>query len=78
MGETNPLVSWILTITGSLFIAVLAARAFGHWAKKEHGALITHIVGGAVVAFFIFNSSKAVTILKMVGEKLSSIFTGTG
>jgi hypothetical protein len=76
MGETNPLVQWILTIVGSLFVAVLAARAFGHWAKKEHGALITHIVGGAVVAFFIFSPNQAVTILKMVGTKLASVFTG--
>ncbi|MER0477031.1 hypothetical protein ABR737_01430 [Streptomyces sp. Edi2] len=76
MGETNPLVSWILTTVGSLFIAVLAVRAFGHWAKKEHGALITHIVGGAVVAFFIFSSTKTVAILKMLGEKLASVFTG--
>ncbi|MFD7553565.1 hypothetical protein ACFV9E_03365 [Streptomyces sp. NPDC059835] len=74
MGQ-NPLVSWILTIVGSLFVAVLAVRAFGHWAKKEWGALITHTIGGAVVAFFVFNSDQAVTILKMIGGKIASVFT---
>ncbi|GLF98286.1 hypothetical protein [Streptomyces yaizuensis] len=74
--ENNALVSWILAIVGSLFVAVLAVRAFGHWAKKEHGALITHIVGGAVVAFFVFSSAQAVNILKSVGAKIASVFAG--
>ncbi|MEV6421848.1 hypothetical protein [Streptomyces sp. NPDC051662] len=74
--ENNALVSWILAIVGSLFVAVLAVRAFGHWAKKEWGALITHTVGGAVVAFFVFSSAQAVTILKTVGAKIATVFTG--
>ncbi|MEO3976775.1 hypothetical protein [Streptomyces sp. CAU 1734] len=75
MGE-NELVSWILAIVGSLFVAVLAVRAFGHWMKKEWGALITHIVGGAVVAVMIFTPQQAVTILRFIGGKFASVFTG--
>jgi hypothetical protein len=72
----NGLVSWALTIVGSLFGLVLGVRAFQHWAKKEWGALITHMAGAAVVAFMIFSPDQAVTILKLVGSKLASIFTG--
>ncbi|MEY9839509.1 TcpD family membrane protein [Streptacidiphilus sp. EB103A] len=72
----NSLVSWALTIVGSLFGLVLGVRAFGHWAKKEWGALITHFVGAAVVAFMIFSPDQAVTILKLIGAKLASVFTG--
>ncbi len=72
----NGLVSWILTVVGSLFAAVLAVRGFGHWMKKEWGALITHIVGGAVVAIMIFTPNQAVTILKFVGSKITTVFTG--
>ncbi|WP_217225954.1 hypothetical protein [Streptomyces anulatus] len=68
--------SWILTVVGSLFAAVLAVRGFGHWMKKEWGALITHIVGGAVVAIMIFTPNQAVTILKFVGSKITTVFTG--
>ncbi|MFF9785674.1 hypothetical protein [Streptomyces nigrescens] len=76
MGD-NGLVSWVLSIVGSLFGAVLAVRGFGHWMKKEWGALITHIVGGAAVAVMIFTPNQAVAILKFVGGKLATIFTGT-
>ncbi|GGU39358.1 MULTISPECIES: hypothetical protein [Streptomyces] len=76
MGGDNALVTWILAVVGSLFAAVLAVRAFGHWFKKEWGALISHIVGGAVVAVMIFTPTLAVTILKSVGAKIASVFTG--
>lgn len=72
----NGLVSWALTIVGSLFGLVLGVRGFQHWMKKEWGALITHLAGGAVVAFMIFSPDQAVTILKLIGSKLASIFTG--
>lgn len=72
----NGLVSWILAVVGSLFTAVLAVRGFGHWMKKEWGQLITHIVGGAVVAIMIFTPNQAVTILKFVGAKITTVFTG--
>ncbi|MFJ4700540.1 hypothetical protein ACIP5N_21825 [Streptomyces sp. NPDC088768] len=76
MGGDDALVSWILAIVGSLFVAVLAVRGFGHWMKKEWGALISHIVGGAVVAVMIFTPTQAVNILKFIGAKIATVFTG--
>ena len=74
----NGLVSWALAIVGSLFGLVLGVRAFGHWAKKEWGALITHIAGAAVVAYMVFSPDQAVTVLKLIGSKIASVFTGQG
>ena len=44
--------------------------------KKEWGALITHLAGGSVVAVMIFTPNQAVTILKFVGAKIATVFTG--
>ncbi|MFK0296342.1 hypothetical protein ACIQU6_38525 [Streptomyces sp. NPDC090442] len=76
MGGNNPLVSWILTVVTSLFVAVMAVRSFGHWARKEWGALITHVVAGAVVAVMVFTPDKAVNILKFIGGKIATVFNG--
>lgn len=67
----NELKTAILTVIGNLFVAVLAARAFGHWAKREWGAMVTHILGGAIVGFFIWDSQKAIEVLKFIGQKLT-------
>lgn len=76
MDGNNGLVSWALTIVGSLFGLVLAVRSFGHWAKREWGQLITHVAGAAVVAYMIFSPNDAVTLLKSIGAKIASVFTG--
>ncbi|WP_327359706.1 hypothetical protein [Streptomyces sp. NBC_01304] len=75
MGQ-NGLVTWILAVIGSLFVGVLAVRGFQHWAKKEWGALITHLAGGAVVAVMVFTPQQAVNILKFIGAKIATVFTG--
>lgn len=72
----NGLVSWVMTILSSLFGLVLAARGFGHWAKKEWGALVTHLIGASVVAFTIYSPAQAVAILKTIGTQIASVFTG--
>ncbi|WP_372412588.1 hypothetical protein [Streptomyces luteireticuli] len=72
----DSLVQWVLAIVGSLFGAVLAVRAFGHWMKKEWGALITHCLGGAVVAVMIWTPNTAISILKTIGGKIAAVFTG--
>ncbi|MEU5430780.1 hypothetical protein AB0H73_34980 [Streptomyces olivoreticuli] len=68
----NELKTAILTVVGNLFVAVLAVRAFGHWAKNEWGAMVTHILGAAVVGFIIWDSQKAIEVLKFIGQKLTS------
>ncbi|MFJ4679161.1 hypothetical protein [Kitasatospora sp. NPDC088783] len=70
----NDLVTWIKTLVGTLFGAVLAVRAFQHWAKKEWGAFITFVVGGAVAALMIFQTDQAIAILKFLGDKIASVF----
>ncbi|WP_331752853.1 hypothetical protein OG440_38635 (plasmid) [Streptomyces sp. NBC_00637] len=72
----NSFVDYALAIVASLFGLVLAFRGFMHWMKKEWGALVTHIAGAAVVAVMIFTPNQAVTILKFVGAKIATIFTG--
>ncbi|MFI0742470.1 TcpD family membrane protein [Streptomyces sp. NPDC021100] len=67
----NDLKTAILTVVGNLFVAVLAVRAFGHWAKREWGAMVTHILGGAVVGFIIWEPQKAIEVLKFIGSKLT-------
>lgn len=68
----NELKTAILAVIGNLFVAVLAVRAFGHWAKKEWGQMITHILGAAVVALIIWETEKATGMLKFIGEKLTA------
>lgn len=70
----NSLASWVITIVGTLFGAVLAVRSFGHWARSEWGKLITHLLGAAVAAMAIFNTERTIAILTFVGGKVFSIF----
>ncbi|MEJ8654791.1 TcpD family membrane protein [Streptomyces sp. MS1.AVA.3] len=67
----NDLKTFIMTILGNLFAAVLAVRTFGHWAKSEWGKFVTTLLGAAIVAFCVWAPDKAVTVLKFVGEKLT-------
>ncbi|MGW1976658.1 hypothetical protein [Streptomyces sp. NPDC001889] len=75
MGGSS-LASWIITIVGTLFGAVLAVRSLGHWARSEWGALVTHLIGAAIAAFAIFNTDKAIDVLSAIGDKIASVFTG--
>ncbi|MET9365793.1 hypothetical protein ABZX93_33460 [Streptomyces sp. NPDC006632] len=46
--------TWVFLIAGNIFLIVLVVRAIGHYAKREWGDLIGHVIAGVVVAGFVF------------------------
>ncbi|OEJ20884.1 hypothetical protein [Streptomyces subrutilus] len=48
------LYSWIAIIAGNIFLIVLIVRAVGHYAKREWGELVGHVITGVIVAGFVF------------------------
>lgn len=62
----------VLSILGTFFIIILAARAVGYYAKREWGELITHLVAGVVIAAIIYFPDQVVGLLK----SLWSAFAG--
>ncbi|WP_157856111.1 hypothetical protein [Actinacidiphila yeochonensis] len=46
---------WIVTMTGSLFVLVMATRAFSMWIKQEYGAAATMLAGALVISVAVFS-----------------------
>ncbi|MFD3422037.1 hypothetical protein [Streptomyces decoyicus] len=73
MGNST-LTTYIISIAASVFGAVLAVRALGHWGKGEWGKLVTFLIGAAVAGFCIYKTNQAVAILSLLGAKIASLF----
>lgn len=46
---------WIVTMTGSLFVLVMATRVFSMWIKQEYGAAATMLAGALVISAPVFS-----------------------
>ena len=57
---------WVLGILGSLVGALIAARGFGHWAKKEYGELITNVGVGVMIGAFCWFPADVINFLKFL------------
>ncbi|MGA5134479.1 hypothetical protein ACPCTO_32270 [Streptomyces olivoreticuli] len=61
---------WVITVAGNVFLIILIVRGIGHYAKREWGGLITHVMAGVVVAGFVYASDVTKTVLVDVWTKV--------
>lgn len=61
-------VDFVLLIVGQFFIAVLAIRAFAHWAKAEWGAMLGFLLSGIPVAIAVYKPDWMVAFFTKMGE----------
>ena len=62
---------WVFLIAGNAFLIILAVRAIGHYAKREWGELIGHILAGVVVAGFVFATDTTKNMLVEIWNKVA-------
>lgn len=62
--------AWLMVIAGNVAIVILVWRAIGHWALKEWGALIGHMIVAVVVVFLIYANDQAIALLKQIAMKI--------
>lgn len=63
--------TWVLLIAGNIFIVVLVVRSVGHYAKREWGELLGHVLTGVVVAGIIYSPQTAVDLFKAIWQKVA-------
>ncbi|MEU2086528.1 hypothetical protein ABZ569_32235 [Streptomyces albus] len=63
--------TWVLVIVGNLFIAVLAVRLLGHYAKREWGDMVTNLIGAVILVGVIYFPDSFVSLLKALWQKFS-------
>ncbi|MGI5353548.1 hypothetical protein ACQEU8_36050 [Streptomyces sp. CA-250714] len=63
--------TWVFLIAGNIFLIVLVVRAIGHYAKREWGDLIGHIIAGVVVAGFVFATDTTKTMFVEIWNKVA-------
>ena len=63
---------WVLIIAGNIFIIILVVRSVGHYAKKEWGELLGHILAAIVVGGLIYANDQSVALLKNAWTLLMS------
>lgn len=61
--------TWVLVIVGNIFIAVLAVRLLGHYAKREWGDLVTNLIAAVVLVGIIYFPDQFVSVLKLLWQK---------
>ncbi len=54
MTDGAALRDWVLLVAGNIFMLLLAARAVGHFAKREWGEMIGMGVAAVFVAGFVY------------------------
>ncbi|MFI1621865.1 TcpD family membrane protein [Streptomyces lydicus] len=62
--------TWVLVIVGNVFIAVLAIRMLGHYAKREWGDMVTSFIGAVILAGIIYFPDGFITLLKTLWQKV--------
>ncbi|MFC8875587.1 hypothetical protein [Streptomyces ardesiacus] len=63
--------TWVFLIAGNIFLIVLVVRSIGHYAKREWGDLIGHIIAGVVVAGFVFATETTKTMFVEIWNKVA-------
>lgn len=59
---------WVLAIAGNIFIVILVIRALGHWAKREWGDIIVHIIAAVLIGSFIYATDETLKVIKAIGH----------
>ncbi|WP_030209260.1 hypothetical protein [Streptomyces sp. NRRL S-87] len=65
------LLGWTKTIAGNVFLIILLVRAVMHYAKREWGEMIGHIIAGVIVAGFVFATDQTKTLLTDIWNKVA-------
>ncbi|CAM5453338.1 hypothetical protein SALBM311S_05304 [Streptomyces alboniger] len=63
--------TWVFLIAGNIFLIILVVRAIGHYAKREWGELIGHVITGILVAGFVFATDTTKTMFVEIFNKVA-------
>lgn len=57
----------VIGIVGNVVLIILVVRGAADYGKRDWGGLITNIIFGVIVGFFVWFNDQAVALLKHLG-----------